>query len=177
MGTRMSRVKIESDLLSQLSQKTQFTEEDLRSWNIAFVSECPSGRLSQREFASIFRKLFPLPVTTDKDTSTYMLRTQQTSVEELAFKSHVDLSQLLFRGFPTSPDNTTDFKGFATVLSIICRGHQNENTHDIATQRANTVYTALSKEQDDTLSSEDFMNWIKQNEEVIDHLDIFLNRL
>ena len=66
MGSRVSRVKIESDLLTQLSNKTQFTEEDLKSWHIAFLSECPNGRLSQREFASIFRKLFPLSASPRK---------------------------------------------------------------------------------------------------------------
>ena len=68
MGTRHSRVKIETDLLSQLGEKTEFTEEHLKSWHVAFLSECPNGHLSEREFGNIFRKLFPLPSLKDNQS-------------------------------------------------------------------------------------------------------------
>ena len=135
------------------------------------------------------------------------------------FKPHLDLSQLLFRGFPTSPDNTTDFNGFATVLSTICRGTIGDkaswlfgiidregrgtishkeitdafavlisfiqsitgqevgNSTELAELRTNQIFYFLEKGEEDRISNSDLLNWIEGNEEVIKHLDIFLNKV
>lgn len=141
------------------------------------------------------------------------------AVEDISFKPHNDLSHLIFRGFPTSQDNTTDFKGFATVLSVICRGsiegksewlfgiidsrgsgsisyqnlvdtftilvsfiqsitgHKDGIIYELAKQRADIVFSSLSRGKDDTLSCGDFTSWIRQNEEIVELLDMFLSRV
>ena len=139
--------------------------------------------------------------------------------EEDAFRPHTDLSQLVFRGFPAFPGNTTDFDGFATVLSTICRGtiedkslwifrildrdgkgtvsntdiasafevlisfvqfitgQEEGNTAEIAELKTNEIFDFLGKGKEERISNEDLLNWIKGNEEVIKHLDIFLNKV
>ena len=126
---------------------------------------------------------------------------------------------MIFRGFPASPDRTTDFEGFATVLSIICRGTIEVKSHwlygvmdsdskggisygdltdsfriivsfiqsitgryelqslDIAKQRASGVFSLLQRSHGEMLTSEDFLSWIRQNEEVVDNLNIILTKV
>uniref|UniRef100_A0A6I8PFA5 Recoverin n=1 Tax=Ornithorhynchus anatinus TaxID=9258 RepID=A0A6I8PFA5_ORNAN len=85
------------EILEELRVSTKFDEEELCSWYRAFVSECPSGRISRRDFESIYGRFFP-----DADPSAY--------------------AQHVFRSFDTNSDGSLDFKEYVVALHMTTAG-------------------------------------------------------
>ena len=71
-------------------------------------------------------------------------------VGEDNFRFHTEFSQFIFRGFPACLDNTTNFAGFATVLSTICRG----TTED----KSLWLFRVLDRKGMGTVSHADFVD-------------------
>ena len=99
MGKKSSKLAPES--LVQLRRCTAFSDEELQTWYKGFMKDCPSGRMTKKEFEQIYRNFFK-----EGDAS--------------RFASHV------FRTFDKNGDESIDFREFICGLSITCHGSKED---------------------------------------------------
>ena len=68
MGNSKSHVKTylsEKDLMF-LEANTRFNREKIIEWHMAFLSDCPNGRLDKKQFVRLFQQLEPTETKVDK---------------------------------------------------------------------------------------------------------------
>nr|DBA27450.1 TPA: hypothetical protein GDO54_007941 [Pyxicephalus adspersus] len=92
---------LSKEILEELQLNTKFTQEELCTWYQSFLKECPSGRISEKQFESIYSKFFP-----DADPK--------------AYARHV------FRSFDANNDGTLDFKEYMIALHMTSSGKANQ---------------------------------------------------
>lgn len=95
MGKAVS--KLSKDDLKLLREKTLFDKRELQQWYKGYLRDCPSGQLSEEEFAKVFKQFFP-------------------------FGDPVDYCHYLFRLFDVDNSKYIDFKEFIVALSATSRG-------------------------------------------------------
>lgn len=95
MGKAVS--KLSKDDLKQLKDNTYFDKRELQQWYKGFLRDCPSGQLSEEEFAKVFKQFFP-------------------------FGDPTDYCHYLFKIFDTDSSKYIDFKEFIIALSTTSRG-------------------------------------------------------
>lgn len=95
MGKAVS--KLSKDDLKLLRDRTLFDKRELQQWYKGFLRDCPSGQLSEEEFAKVFKQFFP-------------------------FGEPTDYCHFLFRIFDTDNSKYIDFKEFIIALSLTARG-------------------------------------------------------
>ncbi|XP_008008541.1 recoverin [Chlorocebus sabaeus] len=92
---------LSKEILEELQLNTKFSEEELSSWYQSFLKDCPSGRITQQQFQSIYAKFFP-----DTDPKAY--------------------AQHVFRSFDSNLDGTLDFKEYVIALHMTTAGKTNQ---------------------------------------------------
>ncbi|XP_063819692.1 recoverin [Pseudophryne corroboree] len=92
---------LSKEILEELQLNTKYTQEELCTWYQSFLKECPSGRISKKQFESIYSKFFP-----DADPK--------------AYAHHV------FRSFDANNDGTLDFKEYMIALHMTSSGKTNQ---------------------------------------------------
>ncbi|XP_073684684.1 recoverin b [Garra rufa] len=88
---------LSKNLLEELKMNTKYSEEQLYTWYQKFLNECPTGRISQEQFESIYASFFP-----DADPKAY--------------------AQHVFRSFDANSDGTLDFKEYIVALHLTSSG-------------------------------------------------------
>ncbi|CAF1398503.1 unnamed protein product [Didymodactylos carnosus] len=62
MGGKESK-KLDSELdeatIQRLTNNTNYTPEQIQQWHQAFLRDCPSGKLSDRQFTEVYKKFYP----------------------------------------------------------------------------------------------------------------------
>lgn len=99
MGKAVS--KLSKDEIKLLRDRTLFDKRELQQWYKGFLRDCPSGQLSEEEFAKVFKQFFP-------------------------FGEPNDYCHYLFRIFDTDNSKYIDFKEFIIALSLTARGDLNQ---------------------------------------------------
>lgn len=99
MGTKGTKLSREE--LKELKDNTYFNKKELQSWYIDFMTDCPSGYLTEQDFAQIYQQFFPLG-----------------DPEKFA--------TFIFKVFDQNSDGCISFKEFVTALSITSRGSLDE---------------------------------------------------
>jgi Ca2+-binding EF-hand superfamily protein len=51
--------EIDDETVERLTKNTNYTPEQIRQWHGAFVRDCPSGKLSSRQFSEVYKKFYP----------------------------------------------------------------------------------------------------------------------
>lgn len=95
MGNKAAKLSKED--LKELTEKTSFTEKQIKQWHKGFMKDCPGGELSRSKFLDIYQSLFP-----DGTAG--------------AFYEHV------FRTFDEDGSGRIDFKEFLQAISITQAG-------------------------------------------------------
>jgi Ca2+-binding EF-hand superfamily protein len=59
MGCVGSRAKLSKHDMNFLTENTEFTKQQIKSWYSGFIVDCPSGELSKAKFIEVYQQLFP----------------------------------------------------------------------------------------------------------------------
>ena len=51
--------KLSQKKVKKLSEKTGFTRDEIVTWYSGFLSDCPSGKLTKKEFTKVYSGFFP----------------------------------------------------------------------------------------------------------------------
>lgn len=119
--------KLAPEMLQDLVQSTEFTEQELKHWYKGFLKDCPSGILNLQEFQQLYIKVF-MTHTANIISMTIELTTSFTIyllIFFLQFFPYGDASkfaQHAFRTFDKNGDGTIDFREFICALSVTSRG-------------------------------------------------------
>ena len=62
--------------IDRLTKNTNYTAEQIRQWHEAFIRDCPSGKLSSRQFTEVYKKFIPNMKL--KNNSSQVIRTFDT---------------------------------------------------------------------------------------------------
>ncbi|KAM4691318.1 recoverin [Rhinophrynus dorsalis] len=92
---------LSKEILEELQLNTKYSQDELCTWYQSFLKECPSGRISKKQFESIYSKFFP-----DADPKAY--------------------AQHVFRSFDANNDGTLDFKEYIIALHMTSSGKANQ---------------------------------------------------
>eukprot|EP00794_Sanderia_malayensis_P006766 gene6766-7527_t len=95
MGKHQSKLTAEN--LTHLRQCTAFSDRELDKWYKGFMKDCPSGKMTKKEFEQIYKNFFKAGDATK-------------------FATHV------FRTFDKDGNGSIDFREFICGLSITCHG-------------------------------------------------------
>merc|ERR1712128_33936 len=101
MGADSSRAFLSKEDLEFLKSKTQFDEQTICEYYRGFLSDCPAGKLSPKEFCQIYSKCFPTGNARE-------------------FCDHV------FRTFDTDKNGFVDFKEFLLSIDVNSSGSAEE---------------------------------------------------
>ena len=99
MGSKAS--KLTQEELKVLKAATYFDKKELQEWYIDFMTNCPSGYLTEDEFIRMCKQFFPFG-----DPSKFAL--------------------VVFKVFDQNSDGCISFQEFVTALSITTRGTLDE---------------------------------------------------
>jgi Ca2+-binding EF-hand superfamily protein len=89
MGNKNQKQNVSIDLthldektLAELSKKTKLSQEEITNMHREFIRDCPNGKLDKKQFAKIYKELYPFGDATkfcnicfmayDKDRSGYI---------------------------------------------------------------------------------------------------------
>lgn len=92
-----SECRLSKDDFRYLKENTNYSEDVIKEWYTGFISDCPSGKLSQPSFIKIYSKFFP-------------------SGNATAFCEHI------FRTFDADQNGYIDFKEFLLAINITSNG-------------------------------------------------------
>ncbi|CAF0757152.1 unnamed protein product [Didymodactylos carnosus] len=62
MGNEKSKKfhdELDDATIHRLTHNTNYTPEQIRQWHQAFLRDCPSGKLSSRQFTEVYKKFYP----------------------------------------------------------------------------------------------------------------------
>ncbi|EDK42373.1 neuronal calcium sensor 1 [Lodderomyces elongisporus NRRL YB-4239] len=99
MGKSVSKLSKED--LKKLRDATYFDKRELQQWYKGFLRDCPSGQLSEEEFAKVYKQFFP-------------------------FGDPTEYCHYLFQVFDLDSLKYIDFKEFIVALSIASRGSEQQ---------------------------------------------------
>lgn len=105
MGKKLSKNNVEEEKPHELTKaeldaliaSTKMSRQEILKWHNGFMKDCPSGRLSKKEFLKIYEELFPT------------CRAKK-------------FCELVFNVFDKEKTNTIDFSEFIMACSLTSRG-------------------------------------------------------
>jgi Ca2+-binding EF-hand superfamily protein len=56
---KTARTELDDETIDRLTKNTNYTAEQIRQWHEAFMRDCPSGKLSSRQFTEVYKKFYP----------------------------------------------------------------------------------------------------------------------
>ncbi|XP_065829578.1 neuronal calcium sensor 1-like isoform X2 [Oscarella lobularis] len=186
MGQGRSRLTPQE--IDDLKKHTYFTDKELQQWYKGFLRDCPSGRLSIKEFRKIYQQFFP-----SGDSSKF--------------------AEFVFNVFDANRDGSIEFTEFIKALSVTSRGSLEEklewafNLYDLdkdgsitkdemlniveaiykmvgdnvnlpqdeqtPKQRVDKIFKTMDKNHDDLLTFEEFREGTKQDPTVVQALSLY----
>jgi len=99
MGNKKS--KPSKKVLEQIRQNTSFNDREITQWYSSFMKDCPSGRMTEKQFEQIYRNFYK-------------------QGDAAKFARHV------FRTIDKNGDKSIDFREFICGLSVTCHGTKEE---------------------------------------------------
>lgn len=187
MGKAVS--KLSKDEIKQLRDRTLFDKRELQQWYKGFLRDCPSGQLSEEEFAKVFKQFFPFGDPSDychylfrvfdSDNSKYV--DFKEFIVALSLTARGDILQKLdftFRLYDLDGDGKVYHKDLLKVITSIYKmvGPMVEMPEDEATPelRAMKLFSAAEKDKDtDFLDFSDFKRIVKNDRSLINALNSY----
>lgn len=187
MGKAVS--KLSKEEIKLLRDRTLFDKRELQQWYKGFVRDCPSGQLSEEEFAKVFKQFFPFGDPTDYchylfqvfDTDNSKYIDFKEFIVALSLTARGDIHQKLeftFKLYDLDRDGKIYYKDLLEVISSIYKMvgpmvalPDDENTPE---QRASKLFRILDKDQDtDYLDYEDLKRIVKADPALITSLNSY----
>ncbi|CAF3771579.1 unnamed protein product [Rotaria magnacalcarata] len=58
-GSKDVSIELDDETIDRLTKNTNYTPEQIRQWHQAFLRDCPTGKLSSRQFTEVYKKFYP----------------------------------------------------------------------------------------------------------------------
>jgi Ca2+-binding EF-hand superfamily protein len=57
--SKVTGVELDEETIARLTKNTNYTAEQIEQWHQAFLRDCPSGKLTSRQFTEVYKKFYP----------------------------------------------------------------------------------------------------------------------
>lgn len=88
---------LDAETIDRLTKNTKYSAEQIRGWHAAFLRDCPSGKLTSRQFVEVYKKFYP-----------------EAEAEKYSYQ--------VFRTFDTDHSGYIDFVEFLLAVNVNANG-------------------------------------------------------
>lgn len=153
-----------------LLNNTHFNRKQIEEWHTGFIKDCPKGKLDKKKFVEIYKQFYPngkadkfcghVFKTFDTDASgeidfvEFLIAISVTSQGDIK-----DKLQMAFNMYDIDGNGKIDKKEMVKIIEAIydLLGEENRKGENSPPKRVAKIMLKLDKDQDGTLSSEEFI--------------------
>jgi recoverin len=56
---KIAGVELDNETVERLTKNTNYTPEQIHQWHESFLRDCPTGKLTFRQFTEVYKKFYP----------------------------------------------------------------------------------------------------------------------
>jgi Ca2+-binding EF-hand superfamily protein len=186
MGAHKS--KLNKKAIEELSEKTQFTCDEIRHWHDGFLKDCPTGKLTKNEFAKIYSQFFPHGDPRAFAAFVFNIFDEDSSgsiefeefLQALSITSRGKLEDKLewaFRLYDLDNDGSITRDEMLQIVTAIfamvgtCQTFQDsENTPE---KRVDRIFKLMDTDNNGSLSKEEFLEGARQDKSIVQALSLY----
>jgi len=175
--TKSAGAELDEATMERLTKNTNYTPEQIRQWHQAFLRDCPSGRLTSRQFTDVYKKFYPeyeaekystqVFRTFDMDSNGYIDFVEFILAVNVNSNGNMrDKLGLAFDIYDINGNGQIDKKEMTKVITAIydLLGEENRKGDNAPENRVKKIMDKLDANDDKSISRDEFIEGCLKDE-------------